>query len=79
MKRLYVAGLLACIALDASAALCFFKGERVSGMNKICFYDCLGSTTAINVKSYELCPLNINAKGPGGAVFARSSRPPACT
>lgn len=42
------------------ALLCFSKGEQVSGMNKICYYDCAGSTVAINVKSFELCPLNLN-------------------
>lgn len=43
-----------------AAIMCFFKGEQVSGMNKICYYDCLGSTTAINVSSIQLCPLSIN-------------------
>ncbi|MGB9153021.1 MAG: hypothetical protein WCD70_08030 [Alphaproteobacteria bacterium] len=42
------------------ALLCFAKGEQISGLNKICFYDCAGSGTAITVKSYELCPLTIN-------------------
>lgn len=44
----------------AEATMCFKTGEQVSGMNKICYYDCLGSTVAINVKSYELCPLTID-------------------
>ena len=42
------------------ALLCFSKGEQISGMNKICYYDCAGSASAITVKSYELCPLSIN-------------------
>jgi len=42
------------------AVVCFAKGERVSGMNKICYYDCLGSEAAITIKSYQLCPLQIN-------------------
>lgn len=41
------------------AVLCFFKGDEVSGMNKICYYDCLGSLTAITIKSFQLCPLTI--------------------
>jgi hypothetical protein len=45
---------------DAYAAMCFKTGERVSGMNKICYYDCLGSTVAITISSIELCPLSIN-------------------
>lgn len=42
------------------AVLCFLQGESVSGFNKICFYDCLGSQAAITIGSTELCPLNIN-------------------
>lgn len=41
--------------------MCFLTGERISGMNKICFYDCAGSQAAITIKSYELCPLSITA------------------
>src|ERR1700676_1716438 len=41
------------------ALLCFYKGEQISGLNKICYYDCAGSLTTINVKSFQLCPLNI--------------------
>lgn len=38
---------------------CFKSGEQVSGMNKICFYDCLGSQAAITISSAQLCPLTI--------------------
>lgn len=38
---------------------CFKKSEEISGMNKICYYDCLGSGAAITIKSHELCPLTI--------------------
>jgi hypothetical protein len=47
-------------AQEASAVMCFKTGERTSGMNKICYYDCLGSTVAITIRSTELCPLSIN-------------------
>jgi hypothetical protein len=40
-------------------ATCFKKGEVTSGMNKICYYDCLGSEAAITISSVSLCPLNI--------------------
>lgn len=43
-----------------TAAVCFFQGEQRSGMNKICYYNCLGSTVAINVSSMAFCPLTIN-------------------
>lgn len=43
----------------AHAVVCFKTGEQISGMNKICFYDCLGSTAAITISSVSLCPLTI--------------------
>jgi hypothetical protein len=39
--------------------ICLFKGEQISGRNKICYYDCLGSTFAITIDGLQLCPLNI--------------------
>ena len=42
------------------AVLCFSKGEQQSGMNKICFYDCMGSAAAITIGAAQLCPLTIN-------------------
>lgn len=44
-------------SVSAYATLGFLKGEQLSGMNKICYYDVLGSTFTLNIKSYELCPL----------------------
>ncbi len=40
----------------AYAATGFLKREKISGMYKICYYDCLGSEVAITIKSTELCP-----------------------
>lgn len=42
------------------ALLCFKTGEQISGMNKICYYNCAGSSAAITVGSVDLCPLSIN-------------------
>jgi hypothetical protein len=39
---------------------CFKRSEASSGFNKICYYDCLGSLTAHNIGSVELCPLTID-------------------
>ena len=59
MKKLFVStSVLAVLAVSLYATMGFYKGEQISGMNKICFYDVLGSTHTLNVKSYELCPLN---------------------
>ncbi len=46
--------------VTANAVVCFYKSEHVSGMNKICIYDCLGSEAAITISSVSLCPLSIN-------------------
>ncbi len=48
---------------EANAVTCFKTGERTSGMNKICFYNCLGSEAAITIGAVELCPLSID-RGP---------------
>ena len=42
-----------------AAATCFKTGEQTSGMNKICYYDCLGSAKAITISATSLCPLSI--------------------
>ncbi len=44
---------------EVAEITCFKTGEKTSGMNKICYYDCMGSEAAITVKNYELCPLSI--------------------
>ena len=45
--------------VQVSGTTCFGKGEETSGMNKICYYDCLGSAAAITISSTSLCPLTI--------------------
>jgi hypothetical protein len=58
MNKLITA-LLLVASFNASAGIAFFKYERISGMNKICFYDHMGSEVAITIASYKLCPLSI--------------------
>lgn len=59
-------GLLADVSQSAppeemmTAAICFKSGEQEAGLNKICYYDCLGSTVAITISAIKLCPLTIN-------------------
>jgi len=43
----------------AFAETCFYKGERVDGMNKICFYSCPSGGYAITVGAAQLCPINV--------------------
>ncbi len=42
------------------ASICFQSGEQESGMNKICYYDCISGTVAITIGAFELCPLTID-------------------
>ena len=59
MKRIFqVLIVLVSLSIMANAATGFLKGERVSGMNKICYYDVLGSTYTLNIGMVELCPLS---------------------
>ena len=59
MKKLILAVLIT-TSITAHAGIAFLKYERVSGMNKICVYNHMGSEVAITIKNYQLCPLNIN-------------------
>ena len=56
MKKLITALL---IIVSASASAAFLKYSYVSGMNRVCVYDDLGSKLVITVKNYEMCPLSI--------------------
>jgi|TARA_B110000879_G_C10885486_1_gene398497 hypothetical protein len=42
-----------------SGTVGFKTGERISGFNKICFYNKLGSVYTINIPNTSLCPLTI--------------------
>lgn len=57
MKKLFLLGLL--VFVPAHAGTAFFSHEIISGMNKICFYDHMGSSVAITIGSNRLCPLTI--------------------
>jgi hypothetical protein len=42
------------------AMVCTFTGEQEqSGLNRICYYNCMGSKTAITVKATDICPIQI--------------------
>jgi hypothetical protein len=38
---------------------CFKINERVSGTNKICSYNCMGSEVTRNIRSTQICPISI--------------------
>jgi len=60
MRTIITAVILASVFSSAHAGVAFLKYERTSGMNKICFYDHLGSEVAITISAIALCPLTIN-------------------
>jgi len=39
---------------------CYFRSEARSGMNKICYYDCLGSAYATTISAAQICPISTN-------------------
>lgn len=41
------------------AEYCTSNGERVDGLNKICFYKCPSGDAAITIKSYQVCPVSL--------------------
>jgi ABC-type spermidine/putrescine transport system permease subunit II len=64
MKSIAIAIITAILALaiatPAQAGTAFYKREYISGMNKICIYDHLGSEVAITIRATSLCPLSID-------------------
>ena len=44
----------------SNSRTCFKSSETTSGLSKICYYNCGGTTRALNVNSTQLCPLNAN-------------------
>ena len=59
MKRITLLLIALAIPLSAYACQAYYTGEAMSGMNKICYYNHLGSTVAYNVRSHQLCPMSI--------------------
>lgn len=50
---------LALTTSTAFAGVAFFKYSYVSGMNRICVYDYLGSQVIITIPAAQVCPVNI--------------------
>jgi len=49
----------ALLMTSMTAQACFLTGSRVSGMNRICYYNCVGGTRAITVSAASLCPMSL--------------------
>jgi hypothetical protein len=55
----------------AVAMVCTKSGQKISGLTKICYYNCGASEGAITVQTYEPCPSwkprwRLNKTGPFG-------------
>jgi len=57
MKKLLI--LLVLVSFGAHAGTAFLKRQYVSGMNRICIYDHLGSEVAITLRATDICPVTI--------------------
>ena len=42
------------------AVACFYDSQETSGMNKICYYNCLGSLAAITIGFVDICSMSID-------------------
>ena len=61
------------LPLSAFSATGLKTGEQISGLNKICYYNVLGSAYSITIAATQLCPLSIEAPNPAprpSGVFA---------
>jgi hypothetical protein len=68
--------LIASLLLGSSAAsACFLSGEDTSGMNKICYYDCVSGKRAITIRATSLCPLSLSQIAPSTFFAKRPSQP----
>jgi hypothetical protein len=59
--RLVIAGFVvaALASTTAMAAVAFLKHHYVSGMNRICVYDHLGSQYVTTIPAAQICPVSI--------------------
>ncbi len=60
MKKLVIAAIIFLFGTSIALATgCFLTGERVTGLNKICYYRCIDGDMAITIDACELCPLSL--------------------
>ena len=70
MRTIHLAVVLAPVVLLAAVVLvlaavpratttetCFYRSERISGLNKLCYYDCPSGAATFTIKSTRLCPI----------------------
>ncbi|QFT57148.1 hypothetical protein [Microbulbifer sp. THAF38] len=59
MKHLALVTVLVLLASTANAGTAFLKRNYISGLNRICVYDHLGSEVIITIKSTEICKVTV--------------------
>lgn len=58
-KAIFLISLLGTLLIpEIVLPTCFYRSEVISGLNKICYYDCISGTVAITVDGTDLCPLS---------------------
>ena len=57
MKKAIVIALL--FASPNVLGACFFSHERVSGLNRLCFYNCIEGQRSITISATSMCPLQL--------------------
>lgn len=45
-------------ASSPTGVSCVYQNQVTSGISKICYYNCAGSTKAMNVSAAQICPLS---------------------
>lgn len=59
MRKLFIMLTLVATTAPAFAATAFYKGEFISGQNKICVYEFLGSNYYTTIRAYQTCAYSI--------------------
>lgn len=54
-----VGAVLITLAVAAVAGTGVFIGESIKGINRICYYDYMGSTYVVTFQIKDLCPMTI--------------------
>ena len=60
MKKLLLVLTLLVLSAPSHAAKAFYKYDYISGLNRICVYDHIGSEVAITIAAHKLCPTSID-------------------
>jgi hypothetical protein len=60
MWKMITLSAIGLVMFSASASACFYAGEKTSGTNKICIYQCGSGTKTTTISIASVCPTSIN-------------------